>query len=179
MINGKQVLDGGDYEQFNALNKTKKAQHIRDLIKDVSIGERFYCELIGRLISENHYFLKAQGITPTCFAKAPPTLGHGGYDFKGFFAEQKKWHPVSWLKAINGGDDFKSIFNSAARLAIQPLIRDYKSNHAFCELCKNEFATEVDHIDPEFNEIVETAFALIDGKRPALPSTSPSILVFQ
>lgn len=162
-IDDHEILHG-DIEVFESLNKTKKIEYIRNLIKHIPNDSVFECDLIANLISREHYFLRDTNIKPVFFKKASPKIGHSGYDFKGYFNEIKGWHPVSWRKSIEGESSFYSIFTEQARLSIAPLMRDHKLNNPVCEVCKSEQSEEVDHVDPEFKDIVENALELVSER---------------
>lgn len=156
------IVGGMSFDTFNLLSKTAQVKHIQSLINDIPMNQPFSCKLLSNLIKAKHYFLKNSDIqSPIIFRKGTPDHVQRGYKFQGFFCHIDKWHPVSWRKSIAGDLSFEQMFKNQARDYIQPLMQKYKSRHHECELCGKDTVLDVDHVDPEFNDIALTAIDLI------------------
>jgi hypothetical protein len=139
------------------MTKAALTNAVRAVVNPAPFDDEFQSELLSSLIAERHWHCKLHGIAPTKFRK---TRGWGdGYDFWGWF-EPSGWHKVSWRKCITP-DSVEDVLKRALRSAVRPIIAAYKSEHPLCERCGLRGTQEVDHVDPSFDRIVQTALALL------------------
>lgn len=156
-INNQVNLIDGDLDHFCSLNKTKKIKYIQDLIKDVPLDIEFGSNILSYLLNNHHYIIQYSNHDLSRFMKRSPTIGHAGYDFCAWFDSIEKWHRISWRSSITGQSSFEQQFAMNARDYISHILREYKSRHEICERCKNKKAIEVDHVNPEFKDMIDKA----------------------
>ena len=175
---------------FAGMAKTALRACIRERLKAYAIDEVFEDELISDLIAQKHYFCSISALRPTHFRKRfRPGSSVNGYDFEGFFLTSQ-WRKVSWTQCLDprGQDEW---VEAALRDAVQSIVAARKSGFPVCERCGQEPSKEIDHIDPEFSEIVRHALATMTpndfteafssfdwwGEDPfKLPAHSPALL---
>lgn len=145
---------------FAGMAKTALKACIRDRLKAYAIGEVFEDDLISDLISQKHYYCSVNGLRPTHFRML--FRPGGGYDFQGQFTGSR-WHGVSWTQCLDPRSHKEDV-EVALRDAVQSIVAARRSSFPVCERCKQKPSTEVDHVAPEFSEIVRNAMATMTQK---------------
>lgn len=134
---------------FAGMAKTQLRDHIRSRLRDRRLEEVFEDGLISDLIAEKHYYCSVHNLRPSQFRMT--YRPGGGYDFYGNF-DPNGWHKVSWSQCLAPRDKNDWI-ESALRLASAPFLAARRHSFPICERCGLLASTEVDHVNPEFQEI--------------------------
>lgn len=168
------------------MTKTQVEDEVGKIVDPISLHKEFESEFISGLIVEKHYFCSRNRLRPTKFRKLP---GRNRYELEGYFPN-RGWHKVSWRECIYPRNREKQV-TEALRRAIEPVIRAYKTKHPVCEKCNRRPTEQIDHVNPEFKDIVKHALSLMtenDWKKTfdkfdwwndapfSLPEDSPSLI---
>jgi len=141
---------------WRSLNKSKLTSLAQATINSVAMGVEFESEFLSDLIAERHYYCRVAGLRPTMFRKLPD---RPPYTFQGFF-DGLAWRGVSWRKSIEGFS-FRKDMRRALRDLIEADVSLFKRIMRTCPC--GEPATEVDHVDPEFDVMAEEALSLLSA----------------
>lgn len=141
---------------FRDMTKAQVVDEVRKIIDPISLRKEFASEFISELIVQKHYFCAPNQLKPIKFRKQP---GRNQYELEGYFPSGG-WHKVSWRDCIFPQSREKEAVE-ALRRAVEPLMQNYKTEHPICERCNNRPTEQIDHVQPEFREIVKHAFSLM------------------
>jgi len=176
------------HQYFQGMNKIALKKEIRELLSLYNMNQEFESVLLSGLILEKHYYCSKHNLRPLKFRKTYADVGTT-YKFEAFFTTHG-WHGISWRQCIEPRNK-KVWISQLLRNAIAPISSKYKKEHLVCERCGKQASQEVDHVKPEFNEILLNALALIPdaslknllenmnwwSKQPfALPADNPALL---
>lgn len=133
--------------------KTKKSltEAVQSELARFKLDEEFESELLQTLIAERHYHCSANGLVPQKFKKTANPHGRSYYLWATFPGID--WHGVSWHKCIDGWSLSDEVVGALRRVA-SPFVEAYLNAHRLCERCHVVPSCEVDHVEPEFKEIV-------------------------
>lgn len=158
---------------FRDMTKTALRWTIREEIDRHNWGEPFEYELLADLIFSKHHYCSRNGLKPTQFrrVKLPDfgTVFDSTHRIEGRF--DNDWLLVSWelcIEKYGMGEWLKQSLRNAtfgfsmARRRANPL----------CEVCRVSPSVEVDHVDPEFDEMVQAALLAIPYERMGTAITS-------
>lgn len=142
---------------FQGMYKKDLAYEIRQIINQYELGQEFNFPLLSELLFEKHFYCAKHKLWPTMFRKiAHP---HNEHTLEGFFPAFG-WHRISWYGCIYP-KSWKTLLDKTLRKAIHPTIMAYKQQHPVCERCGSNQSEEVDHIAPQFNDLLKDAMKLI------------------
>jgi hypothetical protein len=147
-MGGNDVARGKVFLQ--GMTKTQVTEAIREELKQYAFNQEFESSLISELIAQKHYHCAAQRIRPTRFRKL--YRPNSPYDFEGYF-QAHGWRKVSWTQCITPRSD-RDWLKRALRDAAHPIVSTYRSRHPTCERCQSSPSVEVDHVYPEFEQMV-------------------------
>jgi len=139
---------------WRGMTKAALRERVRAVINPLPFQRAWRSDLISDLIAEKHYFCAANGLRPDAFRKMPSRHNRTGYDFEGRF--DGLWHGVSWTKCIYPKGR-EQIIKAAMRLEIAPQMLAYRAAHPVCQCCGAAPSAEVDHVEPEFDEVANEA----------------------
>ena len=130
-------------------------------------GVPFESALVSDLMATRHWSLAARGIRPVRFMwSTHPKMG-----YKNAFHVQYPdgtWHCKAFNKAVDGWKltdaTLDELLKDEFRFVIAPIVNSYKAKNPSCQrpgcLNPNVGSMDVDHVDPEFNDMAAAGIAL-------------------
>ena len=126
-------------------------------------NQEFEAPLTAALLAEHHYGCKRHNVKPLKFKwDYHPKLNYDDC-FTAFFTEFG-WRTISYKKALERFELTDATLDAEMkrhlRQVIKPFILSHKNMHPDCERCGKP-AEDIDHVDPEFDDVASAAIALL------------------
>lgn len=149
---------------IDGMNKKETKLKVKSIVDPKPMEVWFTSKFLTRLFIEKKESYIKKNIIPIEFRKSytdDSGLFRGNYVF--YIKDTNGIERISsWRKCIYP-ENIKTTIKKALRLSIQDIIYEYKDKNKKCNICGKK-ATEVDHIDPQFN-ILATGIFLHHGEK--------------
>jgi hypothetical protein len=142
---------------FADLSKTDAKKKAKAILASHDLHEEFNDSWLSDLYATYHYGCKKYQLRPERFKKTPHHIFSNSYQVECYFSSLG-WKPASYLLCFENRD-WRSRTITAFRHLTGAFMLRYLSNNPVCEKCGAP-SQEVDHVDPEFSEIVSRALGL-------------------
>lgn len=143
---------------FTGMTKVAAKKKAQSILASHPLFEEFEDQWLSDLYLQNHYGCKKYQLRPEKFKKTNNTE-YGGKSFNiDCYFSAIGWKSASYRLCFEN-KTWKARTITALRLVARDFMADYLLCHSACGECGNK-AEEVDHVNPEFSEIVSRALGL-------------------
>lgn len=149
---------------FKTQEEAKKAvQSVVDPFRKTD--QEFKSQLVSDLIAQYHFGAKQWNARPTKFRWSVHQTWGFEHAFNAYFPDYG-WREVSWNKAIKQWElnlnTLPGAIAAELRMHTGEILKAYRTEHPHCERAGcDKFSEDVDHVEPEFKVIAQTAIGLL------------------